>query len=74
MAQIVSEKNSCEQNFLVHVNKYQVEESLRVKISPKVIIALEPFSNICNKGEILAAHLSQHTSYRGRGGWVLGWY
>ena len=38
----------------MHANKYLVEESLRVKISPRVIIALEPFSNniICNKLEI----------------------
>ena len=36
----------------MHANKYLVEESLRVKISPRVIIALEPFSNICDKLEI----------------------
>ena len=36
----------------MHANKYLVEESLRVKISPRVIIALEPFSNIWNKLEI----------------------
>ena len=52
VAQIVNEKNRSEQNFEVHANKYLVEESLRVNISPRVIIALEPFSNICNKLEI----------------------
>ena len=52
VAQIVNEKNRSEQNFEVHANKYLVEESLRVKISPRVIIALEPFSNIWNKLEI----------------------
>ena len=36
----------------MHANKYLVENSLRVKISPRVIIALGPFSNICNKLEI----------------------
>ena len=52
MAQIVNEKIRSQQNFEVHANKYLVEESLRVNISPRVIIALEPFSNICNKLEI----------------------
>ena len=52
VAQIVNEKNRSEQNFEVHANKYLVEESLRVKISPRVIIALKPFSNIWNKLEI----------------------